>query len=60
MIPLECLSFEKYCHKYGEHGERDDLLNHLELHQAERAAVAVESDSVGRNLCAIFEERHSP
>ena len=60
MVPLKSLALEHHCDDDSEHGEGDDLLDDLELHDVERCAVAVEADSVGRDLGAVFEESHPP
>ena len=43
-----------------EHHEGDDLLDDLQLHECEGAAVALEADTVRRHLQAVFEECYSP
>lgn len=40
--------------------EGDDLLDDLELHQAERTAVTLEPDTVCRHLQAVLEESDPP
>ena len=60
MIPLKALSLEHYSDKYCEYCQRNYLLDDFKLHQVERTAVFDETDSVGRNLSAIFEECDSP
>ena len=60
MVPLKSLPLEHHCDDDSEHGEGDDLLDDLELHDVERSAVAVEADSVGRDLGAVFEESQAP
>ena len=44
----------------GEDGQRDALLNHLQLHQVEWAAVVDEPQPVGRHLAAILEKGNAP
>ena len=60
VIPMQRLTLEEQRGEHGEDDERDDLLDDLELHQRERAAVAREADAVGRNLAGILEERDAP
>ena len=60
MVPLEVLALEEEVHDDREDGQGNDLLQDLELHQAEGAAVAAEADAVGRHGQAIFEEGDSP
>ena len=60
MVPLERLALEHYCNEYGKYSQRYHLLNDLQLHQIERAAVFDVSDPVGRDLRTVLEERNSP
>ena len=60
MVPLDGLPFEKEGDNYREDGERNHLLDHLQLHQVERSAVALEADPVGRDGKAVLEESDAP
>lgn len=60
MIPTESLVLEGDEREDGEHGERDHLLDDLQLHQREGAAVADEADPVGGNHEGVLEEGDSP
>ena len=60
VIPVQRLSVEIDRDKYGEYRQRDDFLNHLQLHDVERSAVAVKADAVGGNLAAVFGQRQQP
>ena len=60
MIPVEFTHFENFDADKHENYEADDLLNHLELHQIERATVDHRADPVGRNQCRILKQRHAP
>ena len=59
-VPLKSLPLEHHCDDDSEHGEGDDLLDDLELDKAEGAAVSRETDTVRRNLGAIFEKSETP
>ena len=43
-----------------EDNKSDDLLNDFELHQAERASVALKAYAVSRNLQAVLKESDAP
>ena len=60
MVPLQRLSLEKQMGNDAEDNERYDLLNNLQLHEREEAAIAFETNSIGRHLTAIFEESNGP
>ena len=60
MVPLERLALENEQDDDGEDRERDHFLDDFELHQGERAAVAVEADAVGRYGEAVFKESDAP
>lgn len=60
MIPMKLLSLEENHSKEGEYCQRDSFLNHLKLHEGERAAVAMKTHTVGRHLTEIFEQRYTP
>ena len=57
---MQRLTLEQHRRDNREYNERDDFLNHLELHQVEGAAVAVEADAVGRHLATIFGKGDNP
>ena len=60
MIPLQCLLLEHQGDDYCEYGKRDDLLDHFQLHEVEGTTIAVETDSVGWDLCDVFEQGYAP
>lgn len=60
MIPVELLTLEQEHGYDGEYGQGDHLLDYLKLEQAERAAVTLESDAVGRNHEAVFGQGDAP
>lgn len=60
MIPLQSLPLEHEHCDNREYCERNDLLNDFQLHEIERPSVFNETDSVCRNLGAVFEECHTP
>ena len=59
MIPAK-LHVKRHHAEEDEHAERDNFLNHLELHKVERSSVIHESYPVGRHLGAVFEKCDSP
>lgn len=60
MVPFQGESIEKEEAEHDEHHKGYNLLNDLELHEGEWAAVSLETDSVGGHLTAIFEKRYAP
>ena len=60
VVPLDGLVLEDKGADNGEDEEGDALLNHLELHKAERTAGDIASDAVGRNHCAVLEKGDGP
>ena len=60
MIVGEGLVLEENQHENGENGEREELLDDLELPQVERAAVVDEADAVGRHHEAVLYQRDAP
>ena len=59
MIPAK-LHVKRHHAEEDEHAERDNFLNHLELHEREGPAVFDKTNSVGRHLQAVFEKRNRP
>ena len=57
---METLALEHYSYHDGKYCEGNRFLDHFELHEIERAAVSVKTDTVGRNLCAVFKEGNAP
>ena len=60
MVPVQGLALEKNGNNQSEDYQRHDLLDDLELDKAEGAAVSRETDTVRRNLGAIFEKSKTP
>ena len=60
MVPVQGLALEKNGNNQSEDYQGHDLLDDLELDKAEGAAVSRETDTVRRNLGAIFEKSKTP
>ena len=60
MIPVEALSLEEETDDDSENSQRDDFLNHLQLHKGEGASVSNEADAVGGYCKAVFNEGDAP
>ena len=60
MVPAYLEAFERECAEDNEDHKRDYFLHDFELHERVRAAVAFESNAVGRNLTHIFKQCYSP
>ena len=54
MVPFERLALERDRAETNEDHQRNHLLDHLELDQAERAAILAETDPVGGYLKAVL------
>jgi hypothetical protein len=60
VIDAESLGFENDEGKDRKDQQRNDLLDHLELKEAEGAAVAIESDTVCRYLKGVLKQGNAP
>ncbi len=60
MVPFERLALERDRAETNEDHQRNHLLDHLELDQAERAAILAETDPVGGYLKAVLEKGQEP
>ena len=60
VIPMQILALEHDIGYHGKHSKTDAFLQHLELYQVERPAIAIESHAVGWYLTAIFEKGNTP
>lgn len=60
MVPVQILTLEQDVGYHGEHSQADALLYHLQLHQVEGTAVALETHTVGRYLAAILKKGYTP
>ena len=60
MVPLDGLALEKEGDNDGENGEGDNLLDHFQLEEIERTAVANETYAVCGNGEAVLEEGYPP
>ena len=60
MVDCEGLLLEKYQHEDGEDGQREELLNHLELPEIERTAILDEANAVGGHHKTVFDQGDAP
>ena len=60
MVDREGLVLEEDQHEDREDGQREELLDDLELPEVERTAVVDEADTVGRHHETVFDQRDSP
>ena len=60
MVPVQMGALKHDVGNDTEDGQRDALLNHLQLDEVERAAVLNEPQPVGGYLTAVFEEGNHP
>ena len=54
MVPMQVCALEQDVGDDAENGQRDTLLNHLQLNEVEGTAVIYKSQTVGRHLTAIL------
>ena len=59
MIPSE-LHVKGHHAKKDEYAERNDFLNHLELHKRKWPSVACKADAVGRYHEGVLQKRNAP
>ena len=60
MVDGEGLILEEDQHEDGEDGQREELLDHLELPEVERTAILDEADAIGGHHKAILDQRDTP
>ena len=60
MVDREGLLLEEYQHEDGEDGQREKLLDYLELPEVERTAILDEADAVGRHHKTVFDQSDTP
>ena len=60
MIPMKGFAVEEQRHEDSEHGKRYHFLNHLQLHQGIRAAIAYETNAIGGHLTRILWQGQEP
>jgi len=60
VVPMQLLTLEHNISDDCEDNQRHDLLNDLKLHKREWAAIAFETNLIGRHLHAIFKEGYDP
>lgn len=57
---MQALSLEEEARNKGENHQRDDFLNHLQLHKREGSAIGVIADTVGRYGEAVLNKSDAP
>ena len=60
MVPLQGLTLEHDRYDHRKYCQRNNFLDHFQLHEVERTSVAVEADAVGRYLSYVFKECYAP
>lgn len=60
MVPMERFPLEGECHNAGEDTDRYHLLQHLQLHQGERATHDLRTDTVGGYHEEILQQGNAP
>ena len=60
MVPVQVCALKQNVGYHAEYGQRDTLLDNLQLNEVEGTTVLDESNSIGGNLTAILEEGYHP
>ena len=60
VVPMQYFALKHHVGNDGKYKQGDALLQDLELNEGERTTIARESDTIGRNLTAIFKEGDEP
>lgn len=60
MVPVQVSALKQDIRNNGEDSQRDTLLNHLQLDQIERSAIAFKTDTVCRHLTTVLKEGYHP
>ena len=60
MVPVQVGALEHDVGNDAEYGQRDALLDDLQLNEVEGAAILDEADTVGRNLTAVLQKGDAP
>ncbi len=60
MVPVQMGDLEHDVGDYAEDGQRDTLLDDLQLNEVEGTTVLDEPNTISRNLAAILEEGYHP
>ena len=60
MVPVQMGTLEHDVGNDAEHGQRDTLLDNLQLNKVEGTSVFDKAQSVGRNLTTVLEEGDAP
>ena len=54
MVPMQMSALEHDVGNDAEDGQRDALLNDLQLNEVEGSAIFYKAKTIGRNLAAVF------
>ena len=60
VVPVQVGALEHDVGNDAEYGQRDALLDDLQLNEVEGAAILDEADTVGRNLTAVLQKGDAP
>ena len=60
MVPVQVCALKQNVGYHAEDGQRDTLLDNLQLNEVERTSVLNEANTIGGNLAAILEEGYHP
>ena len=60
MVPMQMSALEHDVGNDAEDGQRDALLNDLQLNEVEGSAIFYKAKTIGRNLAAVFKEGDAP
>lgn len=60
MVPSESFGLKRQCAEKNKNGKGNNLLYNFELHQRKRPSVALEAQTICRNLKTVFEKCDTP
>lgn len=60
MVPMHVLPLKQQIGNHAEDHQRDDFLNHFELHQGVGPAVPLKADAIGWHLQTVFDKGNGP
>ena len=60
VVPMQVRALEHDVGNDTEHGQRNALLDDLQLNQVERSAILYEAEPISWNLTAVFKKCYHP
>jgi len=60
VVPVQMGALEHDVGDDAKHGQRDALLNNLQLDEVERSAIFYKTETIGWNLTTVFKKGYHP